>query len=229
MTSPLARNPLPLSDLIPIHDPHLLATLWERQELGDWLEPLNVIAEHIDLNNADLTIVAWEQLLSLIQDIDGRYSLNMDNVRKNVVHLGIELPAEGEGIDAFPAVLAQIYVTDTTRFTGVTIHLARHLVCNIGVLRACTVVKAAYMLGRSTYALEPTAGLLELKSQLDRHQQLLSCEVFEFQKRKLLELSDRGHDLEAFELMIELRDFRRLGMAYWKVDGLVISSNLKPA
>lgn len=163
MTSRLARNPLPLPDRIPIQDPYLLATLWESQELGDWLEPLNVIAEHIDLNNADMTIVAWEQLLSLIQDIDSRYALNMENARKNAVHLGIELPGEDEGIDAFSAVLAQIDVTDTTRFPGVKIHLARHLICNIGVLRACTFMKTAYSLMRSTHALEPIAGFMEFR------------------------------------------------------------------
>ena len=222
MTSPLARNPLPLSDLIPIHDPHLLATLWERQELGDWLEPLNVIAEHIDLNNSDLTIVTWEQLLSLIQDIDSRYALNMENARKNVVHLGIELPGEDEGIDAFVAVLAQIDVTDTTRFSGAKIYLARHLVCNIGVLRACTVLKTAYSLMRSTHAIEPTVGLLELVSRLDRHRQTLSSEISEYRKHMLVELSEQGYDGQILSLVTELQDFRRAGTAYWKIDSQVI-------
>ena len=210
-------KPRSLPETISIADPFLLATLWEEQELGDWLKPLNVIAEHINLHNADLTIVAWEKLLSLFEDIDNRYALNMESARKNAGHLGIQLTCEDEGIDAILAVLAQIDMTETTRFTGARIHPARHLVCNIGALRAYTVLKTAYSLIRSTHAIEPTSGLLELASRLDRHRQTLSSEVFEYQKRMLVELSEQAHDIEALELLIELRDFKRLGVAYWRV------------
>ena len=206
-----------LPDLIQIHDPHLLAMLWEEQELGDRLEPLKIIAEHINLHDADLTILAWEKLASLFQRIDTRYALNMANASTNAARLGIDLSGKDEGIDALSAMLEQIDLSDTTRHPASRTHPARHLVCNIGVLRACTVLKTTYSLVRSTHALEPTAGLTELVSRLDTQRRALSSEIFEYQKLKLMELSDQAHDVEAIELQIELRDFRKLGMAYWRL------------
>ena len=164
-----------------------------------------------------MTIVAWEQLLLLIKNVDSRYALNMRSARTNVAKLGIQLPDEDEGIDALSAVLAQIDVADETGFPGTKVHPARHLVCNIGVLRACTFMKTAHSLIRSTHATEPTSGLHELVSRLDRHRQTLSSEVFEYQKRMLVELSDHFHEIEAIELQMELHDFRKLGKAYWRV------------
>ena len=205
-----------LPETISIEDPYLLATLWEEQELSDWLKPLTIIAEHINLHDADLTIVAWGKLLSLFEDIGTRYALNMANASTNAMRLGIELPGKDEGTEALSAMLEQIDVTDTTGFPGTRVHPARHLVCSIGVIRACTVLKAAYSLMRSTHAIEPTSGLQELVSRLDRHRQTLSSEVFEYQKRMLVELSEQARDIEAIELQIELRDFRQLGMAHWR-------------
>ena len=210
-------KPRSLPETISIEDPFLLATLWEEQELGDWLKPLNVIAQHINLHNADLTIVAWEKLLSLFEDIDSRYALNMENATKNALHLGIKPSSKDAGIEALSAILEQVDETNTTGFPGRRIHPARHLVCNIGALRACTVLKAAYSLMRSTHAIEPTSGLMELVSRLDRHRQTLSAEVFEYQKCMLVELSEQAHDIEALELLIELRDFKPLSVAYWRV------------
>ena len=206
-----------LPDLIQIHDPHLLAMLWEEQELGDRLEPLKIIAEHINLHDADLTILAWEKLASLFQRIDTRYALNMANASTNAVRLGIDLSGKDERIDALSAMLEQIDMSDTNRHPDSRTHPERHLVCSIGVLRACTVLKTAYSLVRSTHALEPTAGLTELVSRVDTQRRALSSEIFEYQKLKLVELSNQAHDIEAIELLIELHDFRKLGMAYWKL------------
>ena len=206
-----------LPEIISINEPFLLAILWENEEIRERLDPLAIIAEHIDLNNADMTIVAWEQLLSLIKKVDNSYALNMQGAKRNAVKLGIQLPDQNEGIESLSAVLAQIDVTDTNGFPGTKVHPARHLVCNIGVLRACNFMKTAHSLIRSTHAIEPTSGVHELVSRLDRHLQTLSSEVFEHQKHMLVELSDQFHEIEAIDLQMELHDFRKLGKAYWRV------------
>ena len=215
-TSRLAKSKIQ-PEVISINDPFLLATLWEDEEIRERLDTLAIIAEHIDLHSADMTIVAWEQLLSLIKNVDSRYALNMQSARTNVAKLGIQLPDEDEGIDALSAVLAQIDVADETGFPCAKVHPARHLVCNIGVLRACTFMKTAHSIIRSTHAIEPTSGAHKLVSRLDRHRQTLSSEVFEHQKHMLVELSDQFHEIEAIDLQMELHDFRKLGKAYWRV------------
>ncbi len=222
MESLPARSSTLIPDKIPIHDAHLLATLWEEQELSERLDQLKVIAEHIDLHNADLTIVVWEKFLALIEDVDRRYVLNLDSARKNALHMGIELRDENEGIDALKDTLSSIKVSDTTRFAGASIHPGRHLVCNIGVLRADTVMKTAYSLVRSTHATEPTIGLQELVSRLERHRQTLESEIHRHQVRMVMGLSEQGHVVRTFELIPELQDFKRLGIAYWSITGQVI-------
>ena len=162
---------------IPINDPHLLAKLWEKEEILARQAVLTVIAEHINLANADLTIVAWERLLSLFEHLDYMYSLNMENVKIHTDRLGIALVMEEKGIDTLSEVLESIDLTDTSGVLGAKIHPVRHLICNIGVLRACTVMKTAYALMRSTYANEPTSGLVQLMSTLNQHQQSLGSHV----------------------------------------------------
>lgn len=211
-----------LTRTIPIEDAHLLATLWEEQELRERLNQLNVIAEHIDLNNADLTIVAWEKFLSMVSELNRRCTLNTDNASKNAAHLGIEQPNEDEGIEALATVLDRIDLTDRAGFPGAKIHPARHLVCNIGVLRANTFMKTVYSLVRSTHLMEPTASLVEFVSQLNRHRRMLASEIEGFENRMLMKISSQGYDLQAVDLQTELRDFKQFGIAYWKIDSQVI-------
>ena len=202
---------------IPINDPQLLAKLWEKEEIRARHAALSIIFEHIDLANADLTIVAWERFLSLFEHLDLMYAMNMKNAKIHTERLGIELAMEEEGIDALSEVLESIDLADTAGFIGAKIHPARHLVCNIGVIRAGTVMKTAYALMRSTYANEPTSGLVQLMSMLDQHQQSLESEILEYRNRAHLELVSQGSDVKLWRLMPELDDLNRTGMAYWKI------------
>jgi len=217
MDSSSARKSKSLPDRIPIHEPHILAMLWEEQELRERLDQLNVIVEHIDSHDADLTIVAWEKFLSLVQDLDQRRAFNLENARKNALRLGIELADGDEGMDALSAVLASIDPTEKTKFPGAEIHPAQHLVCNIGVLRAGTIVKTAYSLMISTHATRPTTGLVALVSHLDRHKQMLVSELQEHRNRMLMKFAEQGYEIRIFDLIPELGDIKGIGAAYWKV------------
>ena len=202
---------------IPINDPQLLTKLWEKEEIRTRQATLTIIAEHIDLANADLTIVAWDRFLSLFEQLDLMYALNLKNARINARHLGIEFAENEKYIDALSLVLESIDLTDTDRFIGAKIHPARHLVCNIGVLRAGTVMKTARALMRSAYANEPTAGLLELMARLDQHQQSLGWEILEYRNCVHQELVSQGFDVRLWDLMPELGDLNRTGSAYWRI------------
>ena len=217
MNMPNTRTYRTVPDRVPINDPQLLAKLWEKEEIRATQDTLKIIFEHLDLANADLTIVAWEKFLSLFDKLDIRYDLNVENTRINAGHLGIEIAMEENGIDALTVVLESIDLSDTTRFFEAKVHPARHLVCNIGVLRACTVMKAARALMRSTYAIEPTSGLLELMSRLDQHQQILGAELLEYRDRTHTELVSQGFDVKLWGLMPEIDDLNRTGLAYWRI------------
>ena len=56
MDMPSTRTTATTPDRIPINDPRLLAKLWEKEEILARQAVLTVIAEHINLANADLTI-----------------------------------------------------------------------------------------------------------------------------------------------------------------------------
>ena len=202
---------------IPINDPHLLAKLWEKEEIRARQDVLTVIAEHINLANADLTIVAWERLLSLFEHLDHMYALNMKNAKIHTDRLGVELAMEERRIDSLSEVLERIDLPDSASRVGAKIHPARHLVCNIGVIRAGTIMKTAYALMRSTYANEPTSGLSELMSRLDQHQRSLGSEILEYRNRAHQELLSQGYDVTLWSLMPEIDDLNRTGVAYWKV------------
>ena len=217
MDMPITRTSATTPARIPINDPQLLAMLWEKEEILARQAVLAVIAEHINLANADLTIVAWERLLSLFEHLDYMYSLNMENVKIHTDRLGIALVMEEKGIDTLSEVLESIDLTDTSGVLGAKIHPVRHLICNIGVLRACTVMKTAYALMRSTYANEPTSGLVQLMSTLNQHQQSLGSEILEYRNRAHQELLSQGYDVTLWSLMPEIDDLNRTGVAYWKV------------
>lgn len=218
MNLPTKRIPRSVPERIPINDPQLLAKLWEMEEIGARQSHLTIISEHIDSRNADLTILAWEKFLSLFEDVDRRYSLNMENAKKNTAHLGFELSKNEDGLDALAAVLTNIDLADEYKFSGVKTHQARHLICNVGVLCAATAMKAAYALMRSTHANDPTSGLLELISRLDQHQQRLTSEIEDFKIQALMEISEQGFHYDAIELQTDLREFQKHGLAYWKID-----------
>ena len=116
---------------IPINDPQLLAKLWEKEEIRARQDVLTVIAEHINLANADLTIVAWERLLSLFEHLDHMYALNMKNAKIHTDRLGIALAMEEKGIDSLSEVLERIDLTDSASRVGAKIHPARHLILSL--------------------------------------------------------------------------------------------------
>ena len=217
MNMPKTRVTSTVLGRIPINDPQLLAKLWEKEEIRTRQATLTIIAEHIDLADADLTIVAWERFLSLFEHLDLTYALNMKNAKIHIDRLGLELAMEEKGIDALPDVLERIDLADTASFIGAKVHPARHLVCNIGVIRACTVMKTAYALMKSTYANEPTSGLLDLLSRLDQHQQSLGSKILGYRNRAHLELVSQGYDVKLWSLTPELDDLNRTGMAYWRI------------
>ena len=70
---------------------------------------------------------------------------------------------------------------------------------------------------KSTHATEPTAGLHEFVSHLDRHRQSLAAEVRGHHVRKAEELLEQGYDVRTLDLMPDYHAFMRLGMAYWKL------------
>lgn len=202
---------------VPINDPQLLAKLWEKEEIRARQDALTVIAEHINLANADLTIVAWERLLSLFEHLDHMFALNMKNAKIHTDRLGIALAMEEKGIDSLSEVLESIDLTDSASGVGTKIHPARHLICNIGVIRAGTIMKTAYALMRSTYANEPTSGLSELMSRLDQHQRSLGSDILEYRNRAHLELANQGYDVKLWSIMPELGDLNQSGVAYWRI------------
>ena len=59
-------------------------------------------------------------------------------------------------------------------------------------------------------------------SRLERHRQTLESEIHRYQACMVMELLEQGYAFQAMELLAELRYFKQLGVAYWRIESQVI-------
>ena len=221
MSLSINKTPRSLPESIPMSSPDILATLWEHQELRERLDKLELIAEHIDLENTDLSIIAWQQFVALLDDLYDRQSKNLASARNNAKRLGHVFPVGGkafddQGFDDLASLLSTLDITGQTSYPDARVHPAQHLACNIGVVRAGTVVQAAHGIMKVTHATSPVAGVIEFVSRISRHMQALDAQLLMHESDLLTKLEEQGHDIRGVTLVPEFFS-RRLRAPYWKV------------